>query len=37
MIRAILCLAVLLTLSGCGACRQDTNFGFTSCGPLLLP
>ena len=37
MMRAALCFALLLMLAGCGGCKQDPNFGFSYCGPLILP
>jgi hypothetical protein len=27
----------LLMLAGCGVCKQDSNFGFYYCGPLIVP
>ena len=37
MIRLVLCLAVLLSVAGCGVCQQDRNFGFSYCGPVIVP
>ncbi len=37
MIRLVLCLVVLVSLAACGACKTDPNFGFSSCGPIILP
>ncbi len=37
MIRAALCLALLLALAGCGVCQSDPNLGFSYCGPFILP
>ncbi len=30
-------MCVLLALTGCGGCRTDPNFGFSACGPVLVP
>jgi hypothetical protein len=35
--RAAIVLASILVLAGCGVCKQDPNFGFYSCGPLIVP